>query len=79
MIGNYNRADVIAYMNTAFLNNLRMYVQYFRKKDNVLRILEVRPTMVYDDYTMVIDTADSQIKRLNHDRVYKLAIEVPNA
>lgn len=56
-----------------------MYVQYFRKKDNVLRILEVRPTMVYDDYTMVIDTADSQIKRLNHDRVYKLAIEVPNA
>ncbi len=76
MMGGYNRMDVIAHMNTAFLHNLRIYVQYFRKKDNVLRTLEVRPTMVYDDYTMVIDIEGSQIKRLNHDRIYKLAIEI---
>ena len=72
----YYSGDVFALFSLAKQQGLMLYVEYIRKKDNVLRIMIVRPITVNEDHVLVTEVGLDNIKRLNYDKVYKMGIEV---
>lgn len=76
MYGHYYNEDVSAYVKVAIENKLLLYIKYLRKKDNVLKEMEVHPQTIYPTHIMVIDKADGGIKRLNFGRIFLIGLEV---
>ncbi len=74
-VGVYYSGDVFALFSLAFEAQLMLYVEYIRKKDNVLRIMVIRPMTVNEDHALVTEVGYDNIKRLNYDNVYRMGIE----
>ncbi len=76
MFGNYHSGDLTAHIQVAMDNDLLLYVEYIRKRDNVFKPMEVHPQTLYPTHVMVTDRYSGGIKRLNLDRIWRIGIEV---